>query len=111
MRILLIAISLLIAFGGCYRYTPPMKWELSTRIDRTCYHQCKTKHHVCMAWRTERSSSNCDRAEEWCVQTCADPVGVKVPDYEKIRLLEKCGAPTPGVSEEIFWDWCRKGLL
>ena len=105
----MIAIVLLLAASGCYR--PPMKWELSTRIDRRCHRECRMKHHLCLASRTERSPSNCDRAEEWCVQTCAAPVGVRVPDYEKIRLLEKCGAPTPGVSEEIFWDWCRKGLL
>lgn len=69
------------------------------------------KHHLCLASRTEKSPSNCDRAEEWCIQTCADPVEIQVPDYEKIRLLELCGAPTPGVSEEIFWEWCRRGLL
>jgi hypothetical protein len=108
MRFLVV---LLVLFSGCVRYNNIWKKETITDIDRNCYNNCKVKHYQCLAYNRTKSTVPCDRMEEYCAKNCMFPTTVIVPDYDKMKLLSKCGPPSPGVDEHIFWEWCRRGLL
>jgi len=104
-------VVLLVLFSGCARYNNIWTEKVITELDRNCYNNCKVEHYKCLAYNRTKSTVPCDRIEEYCAKNCMIPITVTVPDYEKMKMLKRCGPPSPGVDEEIFWNWCRRGLI
>ena len=106
-----ILVVLFIMLSGCARYNNIWTEKTIFELDRSCLNSCKVEHYKCVAYNQTRSTAPCDRVEEYCAKNCVLTTTVTVPDYDKMKLLKKCGPPPGGVDESIFWKWCRRGLI